>query len=99
MLKNLARSLDMAFDKHITTEMRDYCGENMLAIKLDGVELVVKDQGELFAVSRFRPARFEVNVDELAPSVSASRAAVARSMNSAMRDSGTETSCLIDTPS
>ncbi len=80
MLKNLARSLDMAFDKHITTEMRDYCGENMLAIKLDGVELVVKDQGELFAVSRFRPARFEVDVDELAPSVSASRAAVASSI-------------------
>ncbi len=80
MLKNLARSLYMAFGDYITTEMRDYCGENMLAIKLDGVELVIKDQGRLFAVSRFRPARFEVDVDELAPSVSASRAAVAPSI-------------------
>ena len=80
MLKNLARSLEMAFDDHITTEMRDYCGENMLAIKFDGVELVIKDQGGLFAVSRFRPSRFEVDVDELAPSVSAPRATVAASI-------------------
>ncbi len=80
MLKNLSRSLDMAFGDYITTEMRDYCGENMLAIKLDGVELVIKDQGRLFAVSRFRPARFQVDVDVLAPSVTPTGAAAAASI-------------------
>ena len=80
MLKNLVRSLDMAFGDYMTTEIQDHCGERMLAIKLDGVELLINSSGHYQGISRFRPARFEVDVDELAPSVSASRAAVASSI-------------------
>lgn len=80
MLENLDRSLGMAFKDYISTEMCDDYGENLLAIDLDGVQLLIKEDGGLFAVSRFRPDRFEVDIDVLATGAAASGTTVASSI-------------------
>ncbi len=80
MLENLDRSLGMAFKDYISTEMCDDYGENMLVIEMDGVKLWIKEQGELFAVSRVRPARFKVDIDVPATGAAASGTTVASSI-------------------
>ena len=77
MLENLAKSLDMAFKEHINTEINNDYGEKLLVIELHGVELWIKGNAELFAVSGVRLSRLKVDVDEFAASVSATRAAIA----------------------
>ena len=80
MLKNLARSLDLAFREQITTKIVDGYGEKMLSMELGKIQLLIKEDGSFFAASGGCHPSLEVYVDELAPSVSASSAAVASSI-------------------
>ena len=77
MLENLAKSLNIAFKEHITTEMNNDYGEQLLVIELNGVELWIKENAELFAVSGVRLSRLKVDVDKSAASVPTSGASVA----------------------
>ena len=60
MLRNLGKALYTAFgDRVITKRVPD----GMLAIQIDGIELVINERGEIHGASRVGSAGLEVDVD------------------------------------
>lgn len=73
MLANLQRSLSQAFGDNIN--VCPYAGD-MLAIRLDGIELVIDRNCRLFGMSRVCVAGLEVDVNGLSGCTTATNATV-----------------------
>ncbi len=77
MLRNLRKALYTAFgDRVITKRVPD----GMLAIQIDGIELVINERGEIHGASWVGSAGLEVNVDRSASVIPAASPAIEASV-------------------
>jgi len=73
MLKNLERSLNLAFNDQIAVEVSD----EMLTLQIGRTKMAIDSEGRFIGASGGRPAGLEVHVDDLSTAVPAAGASVA----------------------